>query len=580
VTDAQASVDAASEPWIRCRTWWVIAAVLAASLSGAGLAAGQPVSAPAVTPATVEWPRASTLGDRYYVTTPGDDLKLEPPLELVPVAEGELDRDALARGEVTTLRGFDEARYGLAELSVFFRRVPMPDERQTDTLDILVSARGAGGAVRWWRLAFAAGENDQWFLRTDAIDPDPSQPAGQAAPALTPQAYVATPDASLPLIGVEFPFNPTGQRQTTHHTTHLLLDFRGSTPKVAATLERMSRYDCIGACAAYDCGLGAHLSVACRWDPDATDFACAEQFTEGRNDGAERTGTRWFRLLSGSTLPSPRAKTGPLDSKPGVPVAGARAGYTQPLERLGPVTLAGVFDVGGGRVWLLGLPKLKPDFDVDFAIAPVKAGVRGPIQAIGSRFDVRSLPLDANNERAVWEPHQDEAELYVGYTPDVAPAFRVSPMITAGALTIVRVLVSEGETRTVHLVGVERTPAGLVADVLPIATSGSTYAACAYYLRPAAAVGLTVARTPLRVTLDVEPAYYWSVAAEEDEVEPPEHREDYDCRARVVMTWAAVKGFEPVSRERRCGEPPRRVVIAADGTLSSRPMKKAEPRGR
>ena len=114
-----------------------------------------------------------------------------------------------------------------------------------------------------------------------------------------------------------------------------------------------------------------------------------------------------------------------------------------------------------------------------------------------------------------------------------------------------------------------------MADVLPIATSGSTYAGCAHYLRPAAAVGMTVARTPPRVALEVEPAYYWNQTGEEDEVEPPDRREDYDCRARVVMTWASGRGFEPVSRKLRCGEAPRRVEIGDDGALSSRPVKKA-----
>jgi hypothetical protein len=558
-------------------TSWPIVAVMAASLGAACSAAGQPVSAPAVTPAAVEWPRALPRGDAYFVTEPSDGLDREPSLHLVPVAERELDRGAVAKVEVTTLRGFDESRYGFAELSVFFGRAPVPDENRTDMLDILVSARGAGGAVRWWRLAFVEGEHDPYLFRTDAIEPaDPSRPADEAAVPVTPQAYLATPNPSLPLISIEFPFNPTGQRQTTHHMTHVLLDFRDPTPKVPATIERMSRYDCIGACGAYDCGMGGHMSAACRWDPDATDFTCEEQFTENGNDGGSRTGTRWFRLLSGLRLPSPRVTSGPFDPKPEVRAAGARPGFTQALEGLGPVTLAGAFDAGGGRVWLLGMPTLKPDFGVDFAIAPVKAGVRGRIQAIGSRFDVRSLPLEAHSGEAEWAPYraEGESEPEGGFAPDVAPSFRVSPIVTAGALAIVRVLVTEGETRSVHLVGVERTPAGLVADVLPIATSGSTYAGCAHYLRPAAAVGMTVANTPLRVTLDVEPAYHWNETSEEDVVEPPDRREDYDCRGRVVMTWAAGKGFEPVSRALRCGEAPRRVVIADDGTLSSRPMTK------
>jgi hypothetical protein len=557
-----------------------ILAAIGLAAAASVVAAQPPIAASA--PAGVEWPRASRE-DEFSIATPSDGLRLEPPLVLVPVAESELDRDLLAKALVTTLRGFDAGRYGLSELSIHFGHRPHPDDDYSDTLDLYVSTRHAPDVLRWWHLRFAEGEHDRWFFRTDRIatsetaDAAASPEPGVEAPAKRPApAQVATSDPTMPLISVEFSSNPIFQRQTSHSTTHLLLDFRTATPRVAATLERSATYDCTGACAAYDCGSEPDWRVSCRWDPVAQDFACEEQFAEGRNDGGERTGTRWFQLLSGKRLPSPRARTGPLDLKPDVPVGRARVGDTQTLELLGPVTLAASLTVGGGRVWVLGLPRLKADFDVDFAIAPVAAGRRGRIQAVGSRFDVRSLPLEKGSEERTWSPYVSAGEPDGGFMPDAAPTFRVFPVASSGTLTVVRVLVTEGRTQTVHLVGVERTASGLVADVLPLATTGSIYAACANNLRPSTAVGMRLAQGPLRITLDIEPSHYWKEYEEDDQAHPTDGKDEFDCRGRVTMTWTTGQGFEPVSRTLRCDQPARRVVIDGAGSLSSRPVKKAD----
>jgi hypothetical protein len=237
--------------------------------------------------------------------------------------------------------------------------------------------------------------------------------------------------------------------------------------------------------------------------------------------------------------------------------------------------------VGGQPAWLVASADLTQGYGVRFRAAPIDGGHRGRLIALGSRVDVRTQPLDDGGRKPAQSrfsapPHPD-------FVPDAAPAFTVTPVLTRGRLTIVTVTAAEGDAdstkRSVWAVGLERTPTGLVGDVLPLAFDGATYNGCRRHLQPATAVAVAARSAPPGLTLGVEPAYEWDQVEEDEPLGALEARE-LGCRARLVVGWTPGGGFAVTSRRMQCGGPPRRVTISPGGELTSRPGLRAAPRAR
>jgi hypothetical protein len=483
-------------------------------------------------------------GGRQY------EIDAKPRLALRAIPAAKVDRRALARVRLEPITGIDERRFGFARIDAYVQRTHVPEDERSAIeslakLQLTIATRTSRGSVRWWR------------LRPDDL-PILDEPVGLKArsfgglASLPERVVPATPDGRVPIVDVQFSSETGGNTSGAEVRHHLLLDLRAVEPKVLGVFEEAAGW-CGGACGHSDCLYGLDDETGCRWDAALDDFVCATTRRRYDTFWATRRATRTFRFSTGATVSLLR-QTG-----------------ESTLPGLGRLDVVVDVKIGDRAVVLLAAPPLSWNFGVRFFTAPVRAPQPDQLAEVGSRLDarteMRSLHShkirDVEGEELEPDPRSDA---FAGYTPDGLPAsVRSEVVVQAGTLTVLRVVVAEGESKGVYLVGFEAMPDRLVTDAMLVATDGESYLACGEWRVFATAVSMSLTSAPFAAVLDIEPSATRD-RVDSPYVDPP----PVQCPVRATVNWQAGEGFTYVSREKQCAptRQQRWVVIADDGSLS------------
>jgi hypothetical protein len=515
----------------------IVAAILVAT---GPRSATQPV--PRVIGSQTAWLRVAGGGSEQSLVVSGE-------LRLLEISEAKADPARLAGVRPHDLGPFEAARYGFSSVHVYFdRTLPSEAERSmlsaNATLRLVVATRGPGARRRWWQ--FDAPDDDT----SGAIRLPPLSISD--APGDAELVALASSDASLPLLDVQYESNATGANSGVSLTRHLLLDLRGPIPRVVALLDDIDGFSggiCGGSSRTYE-------EIGCRWD--GHDFLCAEVLHRNDTRWANRRGARRYWLSSGQRLPLP-----------------SHGGYETPIDfvgslgAVGPVTFDSV-----GEVRMIGSTR-SGDRDVAIAASPSLDSTFDPAFYVGvvGRSDGRRVFPKTVGESLGSHPLSPTQS---GYTPDGFEELRfdVRRLASDGDVVVVQVTVTEGSARGVYLLGFEPGER-LLADAIRIATTAATNGACVddwHY--PASAVAMTSTASPFSVTLDVEPANLERRARTREFALELVRDEGAACPSTTTVTWERGQGFLTRSAPRPCDSstPTRLVTIDEHGALGAKPF--------
>ena len=498
-------------------------------------------------------PGPSGDGNHAYEWTTGAGLSFR------AIPSSAVDRPALARVRLEPVTGIDQGRFGFARIDAYVQRTEVPREERASNqsqakLQLTIALRPTRGAARWWRLL-----PDTLDILDEPVDPQRRAQAG--ATDVLERLVPATPERSVPIIDLQFSSQVGGMTSGAEVRHHLLLDLRGAQPKVLGVFDDSVVW-CGGACGHSDCLYGIDDETGCRWDSALDDFVCAT--TRRRRDTfwGERRATRRFRLSNDAPVDLPR-----------------QSGVST-IPELGQLDVVADVKVGGRDAVLLAAPSLSWHFGVRFFTAPVRMPEPGRALEIQSRLDARTEMRSRHSQRIrdvegeELEP-DPQGDAFAGYTPDGPRAsFRSDVVVETATVTVLRVVVAEGASKGVYLVGFEAMPDRLVSDAMLVATDAESYLHCGEWRVVATAVSMSLTATPFAAVLDVEPSAIRD-RAESPYVDPPA----VVCPVQAIVGWEAGEGFTYVSREKRCApaHQQRWVVIDDAGNLSTAADRPRDP---
>jgi len=256
---------------------------------------------------------------------------------------------------------------------------------------------------------------------------------------------LAASDENVPLIVIAFTQDLGGANANNWIDSRLLLDFRESPPRVAATA------DCAyneggGACTAIDSGMMPRSTLQCDWQAAISDFLCTEQ----------GGGHRDFYLLSDRVPPPRSSEVASLEEAADV-LARRGIGQTVTVWRLGPVAWIGQVTMDEQRSAMLLASR-----GSFYLVSRSNDGI-GPILEVGPH----ALLDDTASAEAVGLPQGE-------WTGDFAPHFRSRPIFGDGRLAVLQVVETSGwnaadPPSALYWIGIELGAEGFLFDAVRLA---------------------------------------------------------------------------------------------------------------
>jgi len=150
-----------------------------------------------------------------------------------------------------------------------------------------------------------------------------------------------------------------------------------------------------------------------------------------------------------------------------------------------------------------------------------------------------------------------------------------------GGSSIFQVLVTEGGAHSLYWLGAEES-VNVSFCVLKLSTDVQTYSGCSTSASEAgaASVKLLKASKTFQAVVEVEPRHKTSPDGTLEA--PPEDADDTDrCPYRLTLFWDSAKGyfdFDQTKQRTLCrpGYKPRQLVVAKDGSISTKPFEAAD----
>ena len=150
-----------------------------------------------------------------------------------------------------------------------------------------------------------------------------------------------------------------------------------------------------------------------------------------------------------------------------------------------------------------------------------------------------------------------------------------------GGSSIFQVLVTEGGAHSLYWLGAEES-VNVSFCVLRLSTDVQTYSGCSTSASEAgaASVKLLKASKTFQAVVEVEPRHKTSPDGTLEA--PPEDADDTDrCPYRLTLFWDSAKGyfdFDQTKQRTLCrpGYKPRQLVVAKDGSISTKPFEAAD----
>jgi hypothetical protein len=462
----------------------------------------------------------------------------------------------------------DVAKYGFARVKFYIHDTAPAADSNTLEHVVHIFVEVGGAQSRWLEIV-----TKEEALLADLAPFDDSGPQ-KRAPLV--EVLPATGDRSVPLFTLNWSHSEQAQ-WTMNHEISLLLDLRPATPALAAELD-CTAFTAYGACGVYDAQMQDSTVHQCQWDAEKNDFRC-DAATTSKTGWTQRVFHNYFLLLQHKDLPAVDAYGGPQDL-----VELAKLIQKDPSRANTPAVLPGI-----GETYHLA------KFSNTYLFA-----ARGIEEQLSARFfyvilqetpDVGQLPAysffndqsDGNDEA-----HKDDKKKVADTTvkmlravPTGAPLqFDTKLLSNAGGSSIYQVLVTEGNSHSLYWLGAEETqkPANVSFSVLKISTDVQTYSGCSTYASEAGAVSVKPLKTAktFRAAVEVEPGHKISP---DGTIEAP--AEDADetarCPYRLTLFWDSANGYFDYDQNKqkalcRPGYAPRQVVIAKDGSISTKPF--------
>lgn len=465
----------------------------------------------------------------------------------------------------------DAAKYGFARVKFYVHDTPPAADRNTLEHAVRIFVEVGGAQSRWLEIV-----TKEEALLADLAPSDDSEPQKRAS---IVEVLPATGDRAVPLFTLTWRHKEQAQ-WTIDHEINLLLDLRPAAASIAAELDCTS-ITAFGVCGVYDASMQDSTNHVCHWDAEKNDFRC-DVATTSKTGWTERVFHNYFLLLQHKDLPAVDASAGPQDL-----VEFAKLVEKDPPRGSTPVVLPGI-----GETHHLA----------KFSNVHLFAA-RGIESQLSARFfyvilqeipDVGQLPAysffndqsDGNDEA-----HKDDKKKVADTSvkmlravPTGAPLqFDTKLLSKAGGSSIYQVLVTEGTSHSLYWLGAEETqkPANVSFSVLKISTDAQTYSGCNTYASEAgaASVKLLKAAKTFRAVIEVEPGHKTSP---DGTIEAP--AEDADdtarCPYRLTLFWDSANGYFDYDQNKQkalCGPgyAPRQVIIAKDGSISTKPFEGA-----
>jgi hypothetical protein len=461
----------------------------------------------------------------------------------------------------------DAAKYGFARVKFYVHDTPPSADKNIIHIFVEVT----GGQSRWLEVVT---KKEALLADPPADDSEPQKrvPIVQISPAIG--------DRSVPLFTLTWAYSEQSQ-WTVNHEIHLLLDLRPATPSLAAELDCMS-ITAFGACGVYDAQMQDGTNHDCQWDTEQNDFLC-HAVTISKTGWTQRQFHSYFLLLGHKDLPAFGAPGGPHDL-----VEFAKLVEKDPSQESTTAVLPGIGETHH-------LAKLS---NIHLFAA------RGIESQLSARFfyvilqelpDVGQLPAysffndqsDGNDEA-----HKDDKKKVADTTikmlralPAGAPLqFDAKLLSKVGGSSIFQVLVTEGGSHSLYWLGVEdkHQSANVSFCVLKLSTDVQTYSGCSTSASEAgaASVKLLKASKTFQAVVEVEPQHKTSPDGTLEA--PPEDAGDTDrCPYRLTLFWDSANGyfdFDQAKQKTLCrpGYKPRQLVIAKDGSISTKPFEAAD----
>lgn len=462
----------------------------------------------------------------------------------------------------------DAAKYGFARVKFYVHDTPPAADKNTFEHAIHIFAEVGGAQSRWFEIV-----TKEEALLADLAPSDDSEPQ-KRAPIV--EVLPATGDRSVPLFALTWRHKEQSQ-WTVDHEINLLLDLRPAAASIAAELDCTS-ITAFGACGVYDAGMQDSTNHVCQWDAEKNDFRC-DAATTSKTGWTQRVFHNYFLLLQHKDLPAVDASSGPQDL-----VELAKIIEKDPSRASVPAVLPGI-----GETYHLA------KFSNTYLFA-----TRGIESQLSARFfyvilqekpDVGQLPAysffndqsDGNDEA-----HKDDKKKIADTTvkmlravPTGAPLqFDTKLLSKSGGSSIYQVLVTEGTSHSLYWLGAEETqkPANVSFSVLKISTDVQTYSGCNTSASEASAASVKPlkAAKAFQAVVEVEPGHKTSPDGTIEA--PPEDADDTArCPYRLTLFWDSANGYFDYDQKKlktlcHPGYAPRQVVIAKDGSISTKPF--------
>lgn len=387
---------------------------------------------------------------------------------LQPAVQGPCSSDQPGERETFVLGPFDEKTYG-------FRRVEFQATEHDPGLDARPDAEG-GIEVPYFCIHLKGPDESRWVLSATHHF---SSPFGDWQPRVDEVDSAAGP--KLPIFLLWFSHVTHGPNTIWEWSNRTILDFRHLPPKVLAHFECMGG-EPGGYCQAPDMANSKKGEYSCTWSDEQSDFLCSHTLIQ-LSYWNDRAFTTCFLLEKGSRVPCPR-------SAPGIPSdlgelaerlrkGTARIGDSFTLPGAGTVRALAAFQGYDGITrYLLAGPGAKGGSDLRFYLATTNRGSPASIAVIDW------LTVDCTAEFSIAKRALPK-ELEGGTPVDPPPGFELVGIDAKAGFHLFRLVVTEGNKRSLVWVGVDTRRQPSKAEALLLAADRPDYAGCgAFYLPP------------------------------------------------------------------------------------------------
>jgi len=214
-------------------------------------------------------------------------------LVITPVTDEKEIAKAENGGWHTLYDKINAAKYKIGQVDFYVKQERPEDPEHSapySPLTIYVKLTSAN-QVSLWKVV----ETDDYRSGESFLAASVSNDQKDAPIAIVP----ATGDRSVPLFDVQFGSQQSGTSAQSVEA-HILLDFRGPLPAVAADLSCNS-IEFFGVCGVWDGAVQDRTNYECDWIAGDNDFRC--EATTWNPEITKRRTTSWFELLSGKDIP-------------------------------------------------------------------------------------------------------------------------------------------------------------------------------------------------------------------------------------------------------------------------------------